>query len=550
MDSKGACKVSWETVRGSPLNVTPKGPIVTNILRRCGWKRRGPWAVVVAAALWAVPWSGQSPTPAAAAEANAVEAALRSISAEEMQQCVNMLADDSFEGRETGSRGGRAACAYIGGLLQKRHAQGAGIDGGLYQDFGVASRNILARLSGSDPRLKDQYIIVSAHYDHVGYGKPNNSFGPIGYIHKGADDNASGVAGLLSVIDAFNKLPEHPKRSVLFAFWDGEEQGLLGSRYWLKNPTVPLDHVAIVLNMDMIGRLRKEKVEVYGTRTSYNLRRIVSQENEGSNLLLDFHWEMRADSDHYPFFEKHVPVLMLHTGLHSDYHRPSDTADKINPAGMRDVAQLMFRTALDLAETDSISGFRERSREENAATEAEVERPLPPLPGRFGVSWDDAAEKERGLRVARVAADSPAAKAGVRIGDRIVRFAGQEFTGGEEFRALAMGASSPVAFVVERPGAEQPLELTAQLVGDPIRVGISWSADDAEPRSVIVLRVVPDSPADRAGIKVDDRIYQVGGKEFSSADEFDHLLMTEAAPIELALESRGQIRHVRLSRNE
>ena len=127
----------------------------------------------------------------------------------------------------------------------------------------------------------------------------------------------------------------------------------------------------------------------------------MSQENDGSSLLLDFHWEMRADSDHYPFFEKHLPVLMLHTGLHSDYHRPSDTADKINAAGMREVAQLMFRTALDLAETDSIGGFRERSHEENAATQADVERPLPPLPGRFGVSWDDAATNERGLKVRR-----------------------------------------------------------------------------------------------------------------------------------------------------
>jgi hypothetical protein len=507
-------------------------------------------ATVLAAAFSIVLVVARMATTAAAAEANAVEAALRSISADEMQQCVNMLADDSFEGRETGSRGGRAACAYIGELLQKRHIPGAGIDGGYYQDFGTASRNILARLAGSDPKLKDQYVIISAHYDHVGYGKPNNSFGPIGYIHKGADDNASGVAGLLAVIDAFNKLPEHPKRSVLFAFWDGEEQGLLGSKYWLQNPTVPLDHVAILLNMDMIGRLRREKVEVYGTRTGYNLRRLVSQENEGSNLLLDFHWEMRADSDHYPFYERHLPVMMLHTGLHSDYHRPSDTADKINPAGMREVAQLMFRTALDLAETDSIGGFRERSRAESAATQGVVERPLPPLPGRFGVSWDDAPDKERGLKVARVVPDSPAAKAGVRIGDRIVKFAGHEFSGGNEFRTLAMGAASPATFVVERPGTDQPLELTAQLVGDPIHIGISWSGDDAEPRSVIVLRIVPDSPADRAGIKVDDRIYQVGGKGFASPDEFDHLLMTEPAPIELVLESRGQIRHVRLSPNE
>ena len=486
------------------------------------------------------------PLAASAAEANAIEAALRSISAEQLQQCVNMLADDAFEGREAGSRGGRAACAYLGGELQKRHVLGAGVDGGLYQDFGVGSRNILGRLPGSDPQLKDHYVIISAHYDHVGYGKPNNSFGPIGHIHKGADDNASGVAGLLAIIDAFNKLPEHPKRSLLFAFWDGEEQGLLGSKHWLSNPTVPLDHVAVALNMDMIGRLRKEKVEVYGTRTSYGLRRLVAQENEGSNLLLDFHWEMRADSDHYPFYEKHVPVMMLHTGLHSDYHRPSDTADKVNAAGMREVAQLAFRTALDLAEADSVARFRDRSRQESAATQTEIERPLAPLPGRLGVQWDDAAEKDRGLLIAEIVPGSPAAKAGLRAGDRIIKFAGHDLATGKEFRSLALGATSPAVVVVERAGNEKPLELRAELIGEPIRVGISWSSDDAEPRSVIVLRVVPDSPADRAGIKVDDRIEQVNGKDFGSSDEFDHLLSTEQSPLEMSVESRGQIRHVRV----
>ncbi len=488
------------------------------------------------------------PAIASAAEANAVAAALQSITAEQMQQCVNMLADDAFEGREAGSRGGRAACAYLSGELQKRHVQGAGIDGGLYQDFGIGSRNLLARLPGSDPKLDGQYVLVSAHYDHVGYGKPNNSFGPIGHIHKGADDNASGVAGLLAIIDAFNKLPQHPRRSILFAFWDGEEQGLLGSRHWINNPTVPLDHIAIALNMDMIGRLRKEKVEVYGARTSYNLRRFVAQENEGSNLLLDFHWEMRADSDHYPFYEKNVPVMMLHTGLHSDYHRPSDTADKINATGMREVAQLAFRIALDLAEADTLAGFRRQSHQEGPATQAEIERPLPPLPGRFGVRWEDTAEMQRGLLVSQIMPDSPAAKAGIKSGDRIVQFAGHEVPTGKEFRSLVLAAESPVAIVVERQGSEKPIELKADLIGGPLQVGISWSSDEAEPHSVVVLRVVPDSPADRAGIKVDDRIEQVDGKDFASSDEFDRLLSNEPNPLEMSVESHGQIRHVKVSR--
>ncbi len=482
-----------------------------------------------------------------AAENNALAAALDSISPEAMQQCVNILADDAFEGREAGSRGGRAACAYLGGQIEKRHLQAAGPDGRLYQDFG-ASRNILAKIEGSGADLKDQYVVLSAHYDHVGYGKPNNSFGPIGYIHKGADDNASGVAGLLAIVDAFGKLPEHPKRTILFAMWDGEEQGLLGSKYWLAHPTVPLDHVTAMVNLDMIGRLRKERVEVYGTRTSPGLRRLVSEQNEGANLLLDFHWEMRADSDHWPFYEKGIPAILIHTGLHSDYHRPSDTADKINSAGMREVAQLAFRTTLELANEEPSATFRSRSRDENIAAQTAFERPLPALPGRFGVSWNDESEKERGLRIVEVVAGSPAANAGLQPGDRIVRFAGKEFSSAADFRRLVQAAVNPVAIVVERPGSEKPVELTAQLTGYPIRIGISWQTDDAEPHSVVLLRVATDSPAQRAGLKVDDRVYQVDGKDFSSSKEFDDLLEREPNPLDLTVETRGQLHHAKLER--
>ncbi len=505
--------------------------------------RRFTMALAIAAC--ALGWASPSQT-AVAAENSAMAAALDAISPEAMQQCVNLLADDAFEGREMGSRGGRAACAYLGGQLEKRHLKGAGDNGGLYQDFGRGSRNILAKLEGSGADQKSHYLILSAHYDHVGYGKPNNSFGPIGYIHKGADDNASGVAGLLAVIDAFNKLPDAPKRTILFAMWDGEEQGLLGSIYWLEHPTVPLDHVIGMVNMDMIGRLRKEKVEVYGTRTSPGLRRLICEQNDGGNLLLDFHWEMRGDSDHYPFYQKGIPALMFHTGLHSDYHRPSDTADKINPAGMREVAQLAFRTTLELANEEPATSFREHSREENIAVQTAFERPLPALPGRLGIRWNDDAEKGRGLGVVEVVPGSPAADAGLKPGDRIVRFAGNEFSGPAEFRSLVLSAANPVSIAVERTGSDQPVELTAQLTGTPIRVGVTWQTDEAEPRSVVLLRVTPDSPADRAGLKVDDRIYQVDGKDFASSKEFDRLLEEEPTPLELTVETRGQMHRVKL----
>ena len=577
-------------------------------------RRQLGWAIVLRSGRFAGRW-GAGPLalwmfllpahrPAQAAEATAteardVEAAAQAISTDELQQIVNYLADDAFEGREAGSRGGRAAGSYLELRLEKQHLQGASDDGRFFQDFGASSRNILARLDGSSPELKKQTIIVSAHYDHVGYGKPTNSFGPIGFIHKGADDNASGVAGLLALTEALGRMPRHPRRTILFALWDGEEQGLLGSRYWLEHPTVPLADVPILLNMDMIGRLRGGRVEIYGTRTAPGLRGLLSHENDGLNLLLDFHWEMRADSDHYPFYEHGIPDLLLHTGLHADYHRPSDTADKINATGIRQVTQLALHTVVDLADAPTLAGFRDRSRNEGIADKAAFERPEPPVPDRLGIGWDDAAEKEleqpsktngpghvttasgfepapenpadtsrraapipvlsaplpssmshspRGLRVGHVAADSPAERAGLLAGDRILGFAGRDVTSAAEFQAAVLSAANPVAILVARAGAEKPLELSAQLAGEPIHIGIAWQMDEAEPQSVTIVRVVPNSPADRAGLKLAERIYKVSGKEFSTSDEFEKLLMTGPNPLELRVENAGRMRMVKLER--
>jgi Zn-dependent M28 family amino/carboxypeptidase len=112
--------------------------------------------------------------------------------------------------------------------------------------------------------LKREVIVVGAHYDHVGYGSQSNSFGPWGYVHNGADDNASGISGLLEVIDAMLAAKPAPRRSVLFAFFDGEEKGLLGSKHWVAQPTVPRTHIACMINVDMIGRMQHDRVEIYG----------------------------------------------------------------------------------------------------------------------------------------------------------------------------------------------------------------------------------------------------------------------------------------------
>ena len=208
-------------------------------------------------------------------------------------------------------------------------------------------RNLLAVLEGSDPELKQEYVLVGAHYDHVGYGTSRNSRGPWGRIHNGADDNASGVSGVLETAQALTLLDQPPKRSILFAFWDGEEKGILGSKYWGSQPTVPLRAVTMAFNADMIGRLRSETLHVFGTRTAPGMRRWLSESNQLTDLRLDFSWELKAHSDHYPLVEHGIPALMLHTGLHDDWHRPSDDVDKINHEGISATTRLLFSLVVE-----------------------------------------------------------------------------------------------------------------------------------------------------------------------------------------------------------
>lgn len=476
--------------------------------------------------------------PAPAADLAAFHAALNSITASELGHHIDTLADDRFEGREAGSAGGRAAGEYLVQALDAQHLEPAGDTGTYVQPFGSGYRNILGMVTGSDPKLRHEVIVIGAHYDHVGRGTPRNSFGPVGEIHNGADDNASGTAGVLELVQAFATLPEPPRRSILFAFWDGEEKGLLGSKHWTSHPTMPLDRVVFAFNADMIGRLRDRRVEVYGSRSAAGLRRLISQQNTEFSLLLDFKWEVNADSDHYPFYEHDIPILMLHTGLHKDYHRPSDDADRINRAGAQEVTQLLFCLAYELAEADTMPTFRDDSRFETSVAQAEFERTMAPAPPRLGLSWG-ASDPAPGLAVTRVAEDSPAAKAGLQIGDRVLRFAGCEVTDGEQFQLLVLSAPSQTDVVVQRPGEPEPLTLAVELRGDPVRIGIAWDEDVAETSVVMLTRVVPGSAADHAGLAPLDRVYAVGGRTFASGRDFGRLVTGATEPLELLVERRG-----------
>jgi Zn-dependent M28 family amino/carboxypeptidase len=177
-----------------------------------------------------------------------------------------------------------AAGNYLAKAFSAAGLTPAGENGSYFQGFNGNCRNILGIVAGSDAALKQEVIAIGAHYDHVGYGRNGNSFGPIGYIHNGADDNASGTAAILEMIDAIKRLPTPPKRSLLFVLWDAEEDGLIGSRHWIARPTIPLARVKLYINLDMVGRLKNDRVEVYGSRTLAGSRRLLAEENADAKL--------------------------------------------------------------------------------------------------------------------------------------------------------------------------------------------------------------------------------------------------------------------------
>jgi hypothetical protein len=412
---------------------------------------------VIAVALLAAAWFG-----GVAAAAERMSAAHATIKAADAGRHIGVLADDAFEGREGGSRGGRAAAAYIVEQLTKLGLEPAGDGGSYFQPFG-GMRNILAILHGSDPQLSTELIIVGAHYDHVGYGNADNSYGPFGYVHNGADDNASGVAGLLEVAEAMQHLPERPRRSILFAFWDGEEKGLLGSYHFLRVKPAALAHrrVAFSVNLDMIGHLRGERLEVYGTRTAPGLREAVLQANNrpgnAAGLELSFVWDIEDDSDHYPFIAAKIPTVMFHTGLHDHYHRPSDDVHLVNLDGIEPVARLTLGFVTAIAnDPEALPTFRPESRHESNATRNRLEGSVPNTDGsprgRWGIGTRHDPGEQSSPVVVRIWRDSPAARAGLSPGDRILTVDGVRITGQDDMLARLRTAGPQTAVDVEHRG--------------------------------------------------------------------------------------------------
>jgi aminopeptidase YwaD len=309
------------------------------------------------------------------------------------------------------------------------------------------SSNVIGYLEGNDPALKSDVVVIGAHYDHLGYGgdgsgslKPDTVA-----IHHGADDNASGSAGLLELAQAFASRRNELKRSLLFIAFTGEEEGLLGSEYYVKNPTLPLDRTVAMINMDMIGRLNNLKLIVYGTGTSGEFDSLVTRRNADSAFVLSLVKDGFGPSDQSSFYGKKIPVYFFFTDLHSDYHRPSDTWEKLNYDGMEKVVRFVENVALDV--------------DQEAVKPKYIAVEMPKTSGNAGRNYrvymgtiPDFGEQVEGMKLSGVREGSPAAKAGLQAGDIIIKFGKVDVKNLYDF-TYALGEHKPgddVEVVVKR----------------------------------------------------------------------------------------------------
>lgn len=333
--------------------------------------------------------------------------------------------------------------------------------GGLRLDLSVnvirresPSFNVVGILPGSDPKLKSEAIVIGAHYDHLGRGGEGSLAPREGEIHHGADDNASGVAGLIELARMFSLQNPKPHRTIIFIAFSGEEEGLIGSNHYVNHPIVPLANTVAMINMDMIGRMKEKALIVGGVGTAQEWRSLVDADNSmqsmtvslnttlaeasasktfpivvGANgqpvvtmdpakqFLLTLNEDGYGPSDHSSFYAKQVPVLFFWTGTHDDYHKPSDTADKINYEGEARIVGFVSRVVRDIDKSDKRPTYAV-AKSESQGRSMGFRVYLGTIPNY--------AESNDGLKLDGVRDDSPAAKAGLKAGDRIVKMAGHE----------------------------------------------------------------------------------------------------------------------------
>jgi hypothetical protein len=334
--------------------------------------------------------------------------------------------------------------------------------------------NVVGVLEGTAAESKSEAIVLGAHYDHLGRGGEGSLAGREGEVHHGADDNASGTAGLLELARLLAGERKSLRRTVVFVAFGGEEEGLIGSSHYVRNPALPIEQTVAMLNMDMIGRLRDNALSVGGVGTAAELRAMI----EGVNMVhlppvvvrgkggrreeLPAPWVKRFElrlsedgfgpSDHSSFYARRVPVLFFFTGVHEDYHKPSDTADRVNYHGEAKILELVHDVVMHLQYSKARPTYTAAKAEANTRTTFRVS--LGTVPS-YGESTD-------GLKLDAVREGSPAAAAGLQAGDKIVKLAGRDIRNVYDYTQALSGMKAAQEYEVEllRDGRRLTLKVT------------------------------------------------------------------------------------------
>ncbi|MBK8552842.1 MAG: M28 family peptidase [Ignavibacteria bacterium] len=301
----------------------------------------------------------------------------------------------------------------------------------------VTTNNIIGFLEGNDPVLKNEVIVIGAHIDHLGYGLYGSLYaGNDKQIHNGADDNASGTAGLLEIAQKISTLKKDDlKRSILFIGFGAEESGLLVSAYFTKSKLFEQMNIAAMLNMDMIGRLTDDKLIIYGTGTSPVWDGMLDSLNNEYNFKITKTPDGFGPSDHSSFYAKNIPVLHFFSGTHPDYHSPADDYEKINSAGEVQIANFVYETAMTLDKMEVKPDFvKVVSSDNEKRSMGSVKVYVGTIP--------DYSSTEEGMKLAGVKEGSPAEKGGLMAEDIIIKFGGKDVKNIYDYM-YAMGEFKP-----------------------------------------------------------------------------------------------------------
>tara|TARA_B100001250_G_scaffold177329_2_gene152383 strand:+ start:2204 stop:3997 length:1794 start_codon:yes stop_codon:yes gene_type:complete len=317
--------------------------------------------------------------------------------------------------------------------------------------------NVIGTIKSGNRKYRDEYIVVGAHFDHLGIGGAGSGSRDTETqsIHPGADDNASGVSGLLELAQKLSAQRSRLKRSVLFIGFDAEEKGLLGSKHFIKNPTVDIKKIITMVNMDMIGRMEDSSATVGGVGTSPVFKPLLDSLKDGRMFTLGMSNPGFGPSDHAAFYAEDIPVLFFFTGIHNDYHTPRDTWKNINLSGTKKLLDLVYDVAYHLLRTSSRPTFSEAGPKQRQMSNTTLKVTLGVMPSYVGT--------EIGLKIDAVSdPDGPAARAGIKKGDIIKAVNGKPIKDIYEYMErlgeLRKGMTVPV--LIERSKSEMTVSVT------------------------------------------------------------------------------------------